>query len=1595
MFLSPFKIYRFDFPFIALSIVKFHCRSQYFFVLLFFLGSQFAFKMNNVPTGEGRTLSVAAPPFEPSPQWQGIGPQTVTHPISNASAIDAENERLSVHAKPWNPKEAFDDSSRSGKAKEIEVSYGIRTIDYMGRKLAAPIFIDFPMKPGCFEETLDTFETVRPTTHPNVELHVYFYPSQIRTAKAYYGKISSRKADVTLRNIPADVPPLCASRIIENIVSNVGKLIAIHFSDTDGYHYDIWLDKAGTAPMVVEKLSNSLWTFPMSHGYAVYFKGDNEKRYAQEYIEKYSSQEFGNSEVLPTLLKKRPVTNCSLELRIKRYFMRLFQEPYPLSSLSSKVGHNLYKSSPPPKKESKEKIQDLEKIFLSYMIGWVLQRLDERFHNAFSFASTSEKVVEAQRCSMQKQYEERGVLFLTSIRFAFSSEKGHLEHVFLEDVAELEHRASLFRDELLVHSTAGEKFRFFDFKSRRIDDFAVLFKTLMDVRKRLKRMSITPSDRETEAFDDDTTSDSISESTEENEKSREFVALEGYRKSLLEADHSEEGLDPSTNNINGDTKYESFIKVFSDIASSQCVTSRYRCTLLNQDNGGGVLYLTQSYLLFSPSTGSTIRVSLLDITDVKKEQFFMVIDGVSVTVRGGQTFYFVNLLSRDNTYDSIKQAISRSQGGAQAIEAATSTPSTFIIDVKKLPVSDTRDGFSQVDTDYGTAFSDYSCFTKSLITPIDFPAGKNLGDVFSVGFDDGSKILGKYHSERDDTEQVMEKWRPTKDGGAFRGQRVFTCMTPVKVFFGKRYPYTEYQRYAFLNISGTPTLMVQFSSQITGVMTGDAFRAEALIVCSQRGSGADCVVRMEAYGYVQFLKNVWVKAKITHNTLDIELPEGYKKIGDMIHESLRLTGSSASAAHSKMEPGGIVYGKSMDSHPQPVYVQEPFLPYVFTPVPENVLAAITALVVDILVMFICLTWVGVYWLKWWGRVFSLKPDHNSGSPLMSSVSTTLTSIVLFLTVQYAFALLNVFFFYFVFLFYSTCLLVGNQFLFVRLITTTNSAAFTDNLCRCPSGSSSWGWSGGGNANKNNILVNNKEPKKNLNRIPVLNVVRKQLTDPETMQTLTTSGDFLNATTATSRDGFSQVDTDYGTAFSDYSCFTKSLITPIDFPAGKNLGDVFSVGFDDGSKILGKYHSERDDTEQVMEKWRPTKDGGAFRGQRVFTCMTPVKVFFGKRYPYTEYQRYAFLNISGTPTLMVQFSSQITGVMTGDAFRAEALIVCSQRGSGADCVVRMEAYGYVQFLKNVWVKAKITHNTLDIELPEGYKKIGDMIHAALLNDNSGEVSGQLSKDKSDEEVHQELKDSSESSNAYIQQTAGRRVVQCRLTILCSIIVILCAVDGFFIEIKRCLGALVSGIRKKEGNSVEEWEQGLTPAASFVFFLIILCFLQIVVKAWNTLHSALKQSSGFLQLCQRHILCPILPLMPLRMQSCSTHSETRSFLLFPYTAESISNGTLRVCVFWYAMGMLLYFKKDAGYYPLLFLISGMVFCCLLYLLALTLVENEKRCWTVIQLEDKGQRDEKVTSPLPFPYFIFERKKILEETTKEHHIHSAITRKKYLLY
>ncbi|RNF00399.1 hypothetical protein TraAM80_07746, partial [Trypanosoma rangeli] len=174
---------------------------------------------------------------------------------------------------------------------------------------------------------------------------------------------------------------------------------------------------------------------------------------------------------------------------------------------------------------------------------------------------------------------------------------------------------------------------------------------------------------------------------------------------------------------------------------------------------------------------------------------------------------------------------------------------------------------------------------KELVAPIVLPEGKTVLDVFRVCFDDNASLLEEYHTARKDTNQKWEPWRLAKTGSPrFSGQRLFTCTTIIRALVSKACPFTEYQRYAFMNIGGKePTLVVQLSGQAEGVMFADAFRAETLLIFTQLGAS----VTMRALGHVQFLRDVWIKGKILRTSLNTEMPECYRKLGYMLIERLQ------------------------------------------------------------------------------------------------------------------------------------------------------------------------------------------------------------------------------------------------------------------------------------------------------------------------------------------------------------------------------------------------------------------------------------------------------------------------------------------------------------------------------------------------------------------------------------------------------------------------------------------------------------------------------------------------------------------------------------
>lgn len=191
-------------------------------------------------------------------------------------------DSLSAYAKPWSPHPEVAVAPIVPTESEVAIhpgSWAAMTVD--GKEVMAPS----PMVP---KETSNNLFAHSCSIHPkglkSVELELFKYACARCTLKTLYGRLSSRQPDVTMRNVCVDVPPLCVAHLIEQITK--AKVTALHLNESEGSHYDIWLDKPTMSAQLVESMSDCVWTTPMSHGYAVVGKNDEGKRYLRNYVDR-------------------------------------------------------------------------------------------------------------------------------------------------------------------------------------------------------------------------------------------------------------------------------------------------------------------------------------------------------------------------------------------------------------------------------------------------------------------------------------------------------------------------------------------------------------------------------------------------------------------------------------------------------------------------------------------------------------------------------------------------------------------------------------------------------------------------------------------------------------------------------------------------------------------------------------------------------------------------------------------------------------------------------------------------------------------------------------------------------------------------------------------------------------------------------------------------------------------------------------------------------------------------------------------------------------------------------------------------------------
>ncbi|KAG5508198.1 hypothetical protein JKF63_05453 [Porcisia hertigi] len=247
-------------------------------------------------------------PFTPIPHVSPTAPVNVGSmayvPPTPAPAPTVKKETtagkdsLSAYAKPWNPHPEVTVTPIVAPENEVSIhpgSWSSTTVD--GKQVITPS----PMMPRKSSTNLFAHSfSVHPKGLKAVELEIFNYTCGRCILRTLYGRLSSRQPDVTMRNVSVDVPPLCVAHVIEQITK--AKVTALHLNESDGAHYDIWLDKPNLAAQLVELMSGCLWTTPMHHGYAVLGKTEEGKRYLRSYVDRLRDSKPAGSNVYDVAL---------------------------------------------------------------------------------------------------------------------------------------------------------------------------------------------------------------------------------------------------------------------------------------------------------------------------------------------------------------------------------------------------------------------------------------------------------------------------------------------------------------------------------------------------------------------------------------------------------------------------------------------------------------------------------------------------------------------------------------------------------------------------------------------------------------------------------------------------------------------------------------------------------------------------------------------------------------------------------------------------------------------------------------------------------------------------------------------------------------------------------------------------------------------------------------------------------------------------------------------------------------------------------------------------------------------------------------------
>lgn len=198
------------------------------------------------------------------------------------------------------PQPSYHKERASTEAFTIKLVRAYDVVPYMKKFLLGPIFIYPHTLQRIIKEGGKNSVRIHPVESREVELELFFYSSPKR-AKAFYGELV-RKPDVILEYIPEDVPPIRFARIIEELLKGIANLICISYSPSNGGCYNLWFDEGSPKRLIRKKLRNCLMAFPDYYGYAVYLKGELERRFMEDFLQDFS--QIGNKkyDLYPRLL---------------------------------------------------------------------------------------------------------------------------------------------------------------------------------------------------------------------------------------------------------------------------------------------------------------------------------------------------------------------------------------------------------------------------------------------------------------------------------------------------------------------------------------------------------------------------------------------------------------------------------------------------------------------------------------------------------------------------------------------------------------------------------------------------------------------------------------------------------------------------------------------------------------------------------------------------------------------------------------------------------------------------------------------------------------------------------------------------------------------------------------------------------------------------------------------------------------------------------------------------------------------------------------------------------------------------------------------